>query len=312
VGDDIAWIHVGPDGQMRAINPERGFFGVAPQTSAETNPNGMAMVRSNTIFTNVAVTPSGEPWWEGIGSEPPAGLVDWQGRDWAPGGSTTAAHPNSRFTVLASQCPSIAPNWEDPQGVPISGFIFGSRLARVQPLVSEAFDWSHGVFMGSAMGTETTAAITGKVGVVRRDPMAMLPFCGYHMGDYFSHWLGMGARVTKAPRIFRVNWFRRDGSGRFLWPGYGENVRVLKWIVDRIHGKADARETPIGYVPNAQDLELDGLHVAPERVEAALHVERDEWIESLSDLGEFYRQFGSRLPAAIQAGLATTARRLTT
>jgi phosphoenolpyruvate carboxykinase (GTP) len=311
VGDDIAWIHVGPDGQLRAINPERGFFGVAPQTSDQTNPNAMAMIRSNTIFTNVATTPSGEPWWEGIGTPPPAGLLDWQGREWAPGGAL-AAHPNSRFTVPAEQCPSIAPNWEDPQGVPISGFIFGSRLARVQPLVSEAFDWDHGVFLGSAMGTETTAAITGKVGVVRRDPMAMLPFCGYNMGDYFGHWLGMGARLRTPPRIFRVNWFRRDGSGRFLWPGYGDNVRVLKWIVDRIHGVADARETPIGYVPTPGALELDGLNIAPDRVEAALHVERDEWIESLQDLGEFYRQFGSRLPAAITAELATTARRLTT
>ena len=196
--------------------------------------------------------------------------------------------------------------------MPISGFIFGSRLARVQPLVSEAFDWDHGVFLGSAMGTETTAAITGKVGVVRRAPMAMLPFCGYNMGDYFGHWLGMGARLRTPPRIFRVNWFRRDGSGRFLWPGYGDNVRVLKWIVDRIHGIADARETPVGYVPTAGALDLDGLNIAPDRVDAALHVERDEWIESLQDLGEFYRQFGSRLPAAISAGLATTARRLTT
>ena len=311
VGDDIAWIHVGDDGQLRAINPERGFFGVAPQTSPATNPNAMAMVSANTIFTNVAVTPSGEPWWEGIGTEPPAGLTDWQGRPWASGNGP-AAHPNARFTVPASQCPSIAPSWEDPQGVPISGFIFGSRLARVAPLVSEAFDWNHGVFMGSAMGTETTAAITGKVGVVRRDPMAMLPFCGYNMADYFGHWLRIGTRVPRPPRIFRVNWFRRDGSGRFLWPGYGDNARVLKWIVDRIHGKADAAETPIGYVPRPNDLELDGLDVAPERLQAALSVERDEWIESLHDLGEFYRQFGSRLPAAIQEGLAQTARRLTT
>jgi len=311
VGDDIAWIHVGPDGQLRAINPERGFFGVAPQTSDQTNPNAMAMIRSNTIFTNVAATPSGEPWWEGIGTPPPAGLLDWQGRQWAPGGAP-AAHPNSRFTVPAEQCPSIAPSWEDPQGVPISGFIFGSRLARVQPLVSEAFDWDHGVFLGSAMGTETTAAITGKVGVVRRDPMAMLPFCGYNMGDYFGHWLGMGARLRTPPRIFRVNWFRRDDSGRFLWPGYGDNVRVLKWIVDRIHGIADARETPVGYVPTAGALELDGLNIAPDRVEAALHVDGDEWLESLQDLSEFYRQFGSRLPGAIAEELATTARRLTT
>src|SRR5262245_11526216 len=248
VGDDIAWLHVGADGQLRAINPERGFFGVAPQTSAATNPNAMAMVRSNTIFTNVAMTPAGEPWWEGIGTDPPAGLVDWQGREWAPGGAP-AAHPNSRFTVLAQQCPSIAPNWEEPQGVPISGLIFGSRRTGVIPLVFEAFDWPHGVFLGSAMSTETTAAITGQVGVVRRDPMAMIPFCGYNMGDYFSHWLATGARLAQPPKIFRVNWFRKDEAGKFLWPGYGDNMRVLKWMVERIHGqRRDAEETPIGWI----------------------------------------------------------------
>ena len=311
VGDDIAWIHVDAQGQLRAINPERGFFGVAPQTSIKTNPNAMAMVRSNTIFTNVAMTPSGEPWWEGIGTEPPAGLLDWQGNSWRPGDGA-AAHPNSRFTVLAEQCPSIAPNWEEPQGVPISGFIFGSRLARVAPLVSEAFDWDHGVFLGSAMGTETTAAITGTVGVVRRDPMAMLPFCGYNMADYFGHWLGIGRRLAKPPKIFRVNWFRRGDDGRFLWPGYGDNVRVLKWIVERIRGTAGARETPIGYMPDTGAIELDGLDLAPARLEAALSVKRDEWAESLGDLGEFYKQFGPRLPASISGALAQTARRLTT
>jgi phosphoenolpyruvate carboxykinase (GTP) len=309
LGDDIAWIHVGADGQLRAINPERGFFGVAPQTSAATNPNAMAMVRANTIFTNVALTPSREPWWEGIGSEPPGGLADWQGRPWGPD-SGPAAHPNSRFTVPAAQCPSIAPNWEDPAGVPISGFIFGSRLARAAPLVSEAFDWTHGVFLGSSMGTETTAAITGEVGVVRRDPMAMLPFCGYNMADYFGHWLAMRPRLARPPRIFRVNWFRRDADGRFLWPGYGDNVRVLKWIVDRIRGGADARETPIGYVPSPGAIELDGLDLAPTRLEAALRVNRDEWIESLAGLGAFYQQFGPRLPAPISDTLSQTARRL--
>jgi len=238
---------------------------------------------------------------------PPAGLVDWQGKAWQPGGA--AAHPNSRFTAPVRQCPSIDPNWEDPQGVPISGFIFGSRRARVVPLVFEAFDWPHGVFLGSAMGTETTAAITGKVGVVRRDPMAMIPFCGYNMADYFGHWLGIGSRLAKPPRIFRVNWFRRDGEGRFLWPGYGDNVRILKWIVERIRGKAAARETPIGYVPTPGSLDTDGLDVPAARLEAALHCDRDEWFEALDELRGFYAQFGPRLPAPIWEAHAQTARR---
>ena len=309
VGDDIAWIHVDDQGQLRAVNPERGFFGVAPNTSSKTNPNGIAMVRSNTIFTNVAMTPSGEPWWEGIGHEPPAGLVDWRGKPWEPGGPP-AAHPNSRFTVLASQCPSIAPNWEDPQGVPISGFIFGSRRTRVIPLVFEAFDWQHGVFLGSAMSTETTAAITGKVGVVRRDPMAMIPFCGYNMGDYFGHWLSMGRRLKNPPKIFRVNWFRRDDDNQFLWPGYSENVRILKWIVERIRGTAAAVETPIGYVPGPGALHLDGLDMPATRVDEALKVNRGEWREALADLDEFYGQFGPRVPEAIWKSHAETLRRL--
>jgi phosphoenolpyruvate carboxykinase (GTP) len=308
VGDDIAWIHVDSSGQLRAINPERGFFGVAPNTSAKTNPNGAAMVRSNTIFTNVGLTPSNEPWWEGMGSEAPAGLLDWQGRAWAPS-SGPAAHPNSRFTVPAQQCPSIAPNWEDPLGVPISGFIFGSRRARVVPLVFEGFDWDHGVFLGSAMGTETTAAITGQVGVVRRDPMAMIPFCGYNMADYFAHWLSIGPRLKNPPRIFRVNWFRRDADGRFLWPGYGENVRILKWILERIYGRGRAEETAIGYVPAAGALELSGLSLGPGALEASLRVDRDEWRQALAELGQFYEQFGGRIPEAILNAHAGTARR---
>src|SRR5919198_383080 len=259
VGDDIAWMHVDGRGQLRAINPERGFFGVAPNTSPKTNPNATAMVRANTIFTNVALTPDGEPWWEGLTPQPPPGLVDWQGRTWTPGAGA-AAHPNSRFTVLAQQCPSIAPNWEEPQGVPISGLIFGSRRTRVIPLVFEAFDWPHGVFLGSAMSTETTAAITGQVGVVRRDPMAMIPFCGYNMGDYFAHWLATGARLAQPPKIFRVNWFRKGDDGKFLWPGYGDNMRVLKWMVERIHDeRRDAEETPIGWIPRPADLDTSGL-----------------------------------------------------
>ena len=308
LGDDIAWIHVDKHGQLRAINPERGFFGVAPNTSPKTNPSAIAMVRSNTIFTNVATTPSGEPWWEGLTSAPPAGLTDWQGKPWQPGAGP-AAHPNSRFTVLASQCPSIAPNWESPEGVPISGFIFGSRRTRVIPLVFEAFDWEHGVFLGSAMGTETTAAITGQVGVVRRDPMAMIPFCGYNMADYFAHWLSFGPKLKNPPKIFRVNWFRRDGEGRFLWPGYGENVRILKWIVERIRGGGRAVETPIGHVPAPGSLDETGLALAPGALEAALRVDRDEWRQALDELREFYEQFGDRMPAAIWKAHAETTRR---
>jgi phosphoenolpyruvate carboxykinase (GTP) len=308
LGDDIAWIHLDATGQLRAINPERGFFGVAPNTSPKTNPNATQMVRSNTIFTNVAMTPGREPWWEGLTPEPPAGLVDWQGRPWKPGGAP-AAHPNSRFTVLAQQCPSIAPNWEDPHGVPISGLIFGSRRSAVVPLVFEAFDWTHGVFLGSAMSTETTAAITGKVGVVRRDPMAMLPFCGYNMADYFAHWLAMGSRMARAPKIFRVNWFRRGADGKFLWPGFGDNMRVLKWMVERIHGGAgDVQETPVGYLPTAGGLDTAGLRLRPEQLTEALRVDAGEWREALADLAEFYGQFGPRLPQAIARKLADTRR----
>ncbi|MGH7326526.1 MAG: phosphoenolpyruvate carboxykinase (GTP) [Candidatus Rokuibacteriota bacterium] len=308
VGDDIAWMWVDQTGQLRAVNPERGFFGVAPNTSPKTNPNGTAMVRANTIFTNVALTPDAEPWWEGLTPEPPRGLIDWQGRPWQPG-SGPAAHPNSRFTVLAQQCPSIAPNWEDPQGVPISGLIFGSRRSGVIPLVFEAFDWTHGVFLGSAMSTETTAAITGQVGVVRRDPMAMLPFCGYNMADYFAHWLAMGPRLRRPPHIFRVNWFRRGADGRFLWPGYSENVRVLKWMVERIRGTARAEEVPVGWVPAPGALDTSGLEVTPGQLREALRCDAGEWLSALDDLGQFYQGFGSRLPAPIAAALAETRRR---
>ncbi|MBI1736219.1 MAG: phosphoenolpyruvate carboxykinase (GTP) [Candidatus Rokubacteria bacterium] len=307
VGDDIAWMHVDASGQLRAINPERGFFGVAPNTSPKTNPNATAMVRSNTIFTNVATTPTGEPWWEGLTPEPPAGLTDWQGQPWQPG--TPAAHPNSRFTVSVQQCPSVSPNWEDPAGVPISGLIFGSRRTRVVPLVFEAFDWDHGVFLGSAMSTETTAAITGKVGVVRRDPMAMLPFCGYNMGDYFDHWLATGRRLSRPPRIFRVNWFRRDAENKFLWPGYSENVRVLKWMVERIRGTARGDESPIGYLPSDGALDLEGLRVPKGALREALHVDAGEWRDTLDELGTFYDQFGDRLPSRITEKLVETRRR---
>ena len=308
VGDDIAWMHVDASGQLRAINPERGFFGVAPNTSPKTNPNATRMVRSNTIFTNVAVTPSQEPWWEGLTPEVPAGLTDWQGRPWDPA-SGPAAHPNSRFTVLASQCPSIAPNWEEPQGVPISALIFGSRRSAVIPLVFEAFDWDHGVFLGSAMSTETTAAITGQVGVVRRDPMAMIPFCGYNMADYFAHWLATGPKLSRPPKIFRVNWFRRGADGNFLWPGFGANMRVLKWVVEHIRGTGRAEETPVGYVPAPGALDTEGLGVTSAQLREALRCDAGEWLAALDDLGQFYDGFGPRLPAPIAASLAETRRK---
>ena len=308
VGDDIAWMWVDASGQLRAVNPGRGFFGVAPNTSPKTNPNATSMVRSNTIFTNVALTGSDEPWWEGLSPAPPGGLTDWQGRPWKPANGP-AAHPNSRFTVLAQQCPSIAPNWEEPQGVPISGVIFGSRRTGVVPLVFEAFDWSHGVFLGSAMSTETTAAITAKVGVVRRDPMAMIPFCGYNMADYFGHWLATGSRLKTPPRIFRINWFRRDAEGRFLWPGYGENVRVLKWMVERIRGTGRAEETPIGWVPASGAIDIGGIDVTPTRLGEALRCHGGEWLQTLDELSEFNKQFGDRLPRPITESLAVTRRR---
>src|SRR3984885_12503997 len=248
LGDDIAWIHIGADGRLRAVNPEAGFFGVAPGTNARTNPNVMKAIHQQTIFTNVALTPENEPWWEGIDGTPPPGLINWKGQPYVAASREPAAHPNARYTVPATQSPSISKEWENPEGVPISAMIFGGRRARVAPLVYESRDWQHGVYVGATMASETTAAATGAVGVTRRDPMAMLPFCGYNMTDYFSHWLSMGKQMNNPPKIFHVNWFRRDANGRFLWPGYGENVRVLKWMLDRIEGRAAATETPIGFV----------------------------------------------------------------
>jgi len=295
VGDDIAWMQIGSDGYLHAINPEAGFFGVAPGTGPHTNSNVMAALRRNSIFTNVGLTPAGEPWWEGMEIDPPAGLLDWKGERWTPGKSP-AAHPNSRYTVPANQAPHISPHWEDPSGVPISAFIFGGRRARVAPLVYESFGWQHGVFVGATMASETTAAATGAVGVTRRDPMAMLPFCGYNMADYFRHWLEMGKRIPHPPKIFHVNWFRKGADGKFLWPGFGENVRVLKWILERVQGKGKAAETPVGWVPTPDGLTLDGLEVSRSTMEELLRVNPTDWTTELVDAKKFFEQFGRRLP----------------
>jgi phosphoenolpyruvate carboxykinase (GTP) len=298
VGDDIAWMQIGADGYLHAINPEAGFFGVAPGTGMKTNPNVMRAVNRNTIFTNVGLTADDEPWWEGIGGDPPAGLVTWLGEKWEKS-KGPAAHPNSRYTVPAAQSPSISSQFEVPGGVPISAFIFGGRRARLAPLVHEAFDWQHGVFVGATMASETTAAITGDVGVTRRDPMAMLPFCGYNMGDYFQHWLDMGKRIPHPPKIFHVNWFRKGPDGKYLWPGFGENVRVLKWILERVEGRGEAEETPIGYVPTRSALTLDGLNISHESLRELFRVEPDDWEVDLADTREFFAKFGAHLPAAI-------------
>jgi phosphoenolpyruvate carboxykinase (GTP) len=301
VGDDIAWLRPGPDGRLWAVNPEAGFFGVVPGTGPDTNPNAMATISHDTIFTNVAVTPDGVPWWEGKDKNPPADLIDWQGKPWDRAGK--AAHPNSRFTVSARQCPSMSPRWEDPQGVPLSAIIFGGRRARVVPLVFQSRDFEHGVFVGATMGSETTAAATGQVGVVRRDPMAMLPFCGYNMADYFGHWLHMGKVLSRPPAIFHVNWFRTGPDGRFLWPGFGENLRVLLWMVDRVKGRAGAVETPVGLIPAPGALNLDGLALSPADLETLLHVDRDEWAAEVPEIRAFFERFGDRLPAELTKAL---------
>jgi len=311
VGDDIAWMHVGSDGTLRAINPEAGFFGVAPGTNAKTNPNVMTAAHSNTIYTNVAMTGSHEPWWEGIDGTngTPDGIIDWKGKPWTPSNGP-AAHPNARYTVPAKQSPSLDKHWEDPEGVPISAFIFGGRRARLAPLVYESRDWQHGVFVGATMASETTAAATGKVGVTRRDPMAMLPFCGYNMADYFAHWLTMGPKLKKPPKIFHVNWFRRDADGKFLWPGYGENVRVLKWMLDRIEGRAGATDTPIGCVPTPSSLTLDGLSISRGALEELLAVNPSDWTEEERCVDEFFAKFGDTLPEALRKEQRALADRL--
>jgi phosphoenolpyruvate carboxykinase (GTP) len=310
VGDDIAWLRPGPDGRLWAVNPEAGFFGVVPGTGPETNPNAMATIGHDTIFTNVAVTPGGVPWWEGKDRNPPRDLLDWQGRPWD--GKGKAAHPNSRFTVAARQCPSMSPRWEDPQGVPLSAIVFGGRRARLTPLVFESRGWEHGVFVGATMGSETTAAATGQVGVVRRDPMAMLPFCGYNMGDYFTHWLRMGRTLRQPPAIFHVNWFRTGGDGRYLWPGFGENLRVLLWIIERVKGRGRAVETPVGLVPTPEALNLDGLDLSRADVEQLLRVDRDEWAAEVPEIRAFFDRFGGRLPAELGRALEALAHQLAT
>jgi phosphoenolpyruvate carboxykinase (GTP) len=304
IGDDIAWLNVGLDGRLYAINPEAGFFGVAPGTSMKTNPNMIRTLQASnffpTIYTNVGLAQdTNEPWWEGL-EGPPDHMLDWQGRPWNPGLGTKAAHPNSRFTVALANCPTLNKNFDNPQGVPISAILIGGRRSRVMPLVVESFDWPHGVFMGARTGSETTAAAAGAVGVLRRDPFAMLPFCGYNMGDYFRHWMNTGALMHDPPKIFAVNWFRVDEAGQFVWPGFGDNMRVLKWVLDRVHGRVGARETPIGMLPHMADLNLDGMNVPRPKIEKLFDIKPQEWRDEIRDIQSFFAPYGRHIPYEIR------------
>lgn len=315
LGDDIAWLNFGEDGRLYAINPETGFFGVAPGTSWKSNPNMMRTLKAGTffptLFTNTALNlNTNEPWWEGMNETVPDKILDWQGRPWDPSKSDKAAHPNSRFTVSIYQCPTLSPEFDNPKGVPISAIIFGGRRSTTVPLIYESFNWQHGVFCGASMASETTPAAIHQVGVLRRDPMAMLPFCGYNMADYFRHWLEMGQRMPNPPRIFFVNWFRKDENGNFLWPGFGENMRVMKWVVDRIKGRVSARETPIGFVPYPEDIDLEGLEVSKEQIEKLFAVNPEEWQTELEDIKRFFEQFGDRLPNELWQEFHASAKRL--
>lgn len=313
IGDDIAWMKFGEDGRLYAINPEAGFFGVAPGTSMDSNPNAMHSCEKNTIFTNVALTDDGDVWWEGIGTPAPDHLIDWKGRDWTPDSKELAAHPNARFTAPASQCPVIAPEWEDPKGVPISAFLVGGRRPSTIPLVHESFDWNHGVFMGSIMGSEITAATIDKnIGKVRRDPFAMLPFIGYHVGDYLQHWLDIGTKSTpdKLPRIFYVNWFRKNSDGKWLWPGFGENSRVLKWIVERVSGEGKAVETPIGYMPTADAIDTNGLDVSEADMAELLKIDKESWLAEVESIKGHYANYGEKMPKELFAQLEALEERL--
>lgn len=305
IGDDIAWMNVGPDGRLYAINPETGFFGVAPGTSMKTNPNMLSTLKAAkfypTLFTNTGQDlDRNEPWWEGLDGDVPARVKDWQGKDWTPGGDGKAAHANSRFTVSLYNAPTLSPEFDNPKGVPISAILLGGKRTRLVPLVTEALDWEHGVFLGARTGSETTAAAAHQVGVLRRDPMAMLPFCGYNMGDYLGHWLNVGKRLTNPPKVYSVNWFRTDDQGEFIWPGFGENIRVIKWILDRVNDRVDAKETPIGLVPNTGDLDTSGLDIAKERIEQLFEVDRDGWKAELQEIDKFFAQFGDHLPAEMR------------
>jgi phosphoenolpyruvate carboxykinase (GTP) len=312
VGEDICWINIGPDGRFWAVNPENGYFGVAPGTNSKTNPNAMATVRANTIFTNVAVTDDRRVWWEGMDGAAPQHLTDWQGHPWTPASETPAAHPNSRFTAPASQNPAISSHWQDANGVPLSAILFGGRRATTVPLVYQARDWQHGVYMGATMRSETTAAATGAVGVLRYDPMAMVPFLGYHMGDYWSHWLDMGRQASNPPAVFQVNWFRRDENGQFIWPGFGQNMRVLRWIHERVHGDGNghSQESPIGILPTAEGIHASDLDLSPRQIEMLLSVDRDAWRTEATEHAKFLQQFEDRLPGDLMEQQRELERRL--